>query len=126
MTMRRLVGVELRKLLTVRLWVWLLLAATAITALVVSLQIAFADDPDTWTRPLHTIPGQRTLLAAAASASAPLAAVLGATGAAGEFRHSTAIPTISPPWPGSSVLPPRLGMGRRTAARAGVPARPAR
>lgn len=92
--MRRLVGAELRKLTTVRLWLWLLLASAAITALVVSLQIAFADDPDTWTRPLHTISGQRTLLASAASAAAPLAAVLGAIGTAGEFRHGIATPTF--------------------------------
>lgn len=92
--MRRLLRAELRKLATTRLWAWLLLAAAAITALYVSLQIAFADDPNTWTRPLHTIAGQRTLLASAASAAAPLAAVLGAIGVAGEFRHRTATPTF--------------------------------
>lgn len=94
MTVRRLVRAELRKLTTTRLWLGLLVAATAITGLYVSLQIAFADNPDTWTRPLHTIAGQRTLLAAAASAAAPLAAVLGAIGIAGEFRHRTATPTF--------------------------------
>lgn len=92
--MRRLLHAELRKLTTTRLWLWLLVAAAAITALFVSLQLAFADDPATWTRPLHTISGQRTLLASAASAAAPLAAVLGAIGVTGEFRHRTATPTL--------------------------------
>lgn len=94
MSMRLLLSAEFRKLSTTRLWVWLLLAAAAITSLYVSLQIAFADDPATWTQPLHTIQGQRTLLASAASAAAPLAAVLGAIGIAGEFRHRTATPTF--------------------------------
>lgn len=92
--MQPLLTAELRKLTTTRLWLWLLVAAAAITALYVSLQLAFADDPETWTLPLHTIAGQRTLLASAASAAAPLAAVLGAVGIAGEFRHRTVTPTL--------------------------------
>lgn len=93
--MRRVLDAELRKLTTIRVWAWLLIGAVAITALYVSLQIAFADDPNnTWTLPLHSIQGQRTLLASAASAAAPLAAVLGAVGMAGEFRHRTATPTF--------------------------------
>lgn len=95
MTMRRLLGAEFRKLATTRLWAWLLLAAAAITSLYVSLQITFANDPsNTFTQPLDAIEGQRTLLASAASAAAPLAAVLGAIGIAGEFRHRTATPTF--------------------------------
>ena len=93
--MRRVLGAEFRKLATTRLWAWLLLGAVAITALYVSLQVAFADDPsNTLTLPLDRIRGQRSLLASAASAAAPLAAVLGAVGMAGEFRHRTATPTF--------------------------------
>lgn len=88
--MPRLLFAEYRKLTSTRLWLWMLLAAAAITALYVSLQIAFADDPDTWTFPLTTVAGQRTLLASAASAAAPLTAVLGAVGITGEYRHRTA------------------------------------
>lgn len=92
--MSRLIAAEFRKLHTTRLWLWLLLAAMAITALYVSLTIAFADDPDTLTLPMASLAGQRTLLATGAAASAPLAAVLGAIGMTGEYRHRTATTTF--------------------------------
>jgi ABC-2 type transport system permease protein len=91
--MGRLIAGEFRKLLTTRLWLWLLLASAAITALYASLDIAFADAPDTFTLPLTTPQGQRTLLAAGVG-GAPLAAVLGAIGLTGEFRHRTATATF--------------------------------
>lgn len=87
--MPQLIAGEFGKLLATRLWLWLLLAAMAITALYASLQIAFSDDPDTWTLPLSTPDGQRTLFAAAASAASPLVAVLAAIGITGEYRHRT-------------------------------------
>jgi ABC-type transport system involved in multi-copper enzyme maturation permease subunit len=86
-----LIAGEFRKLFTT--WLWLLLAAMAITALYAILDIAFADAPDTFTLPLSTPQGQRTLLAAGVGA-APLAAVLGAIGLTGEFRHRTATATF--------------------------------
>lgn len=92
--MARLIGAELRKLFTTRLWLWLLVAAVAITVLYASLIIAFADDPDTLTLPMSTIEGQRTLLATGASAAAPLAAVLAAIGLTVEYRHRTATATF--------------------------------
>jgi ABC-2 type transport system permease protein len=91
--MPRLLAGELRKLFTTRLWLWLLLASAAITALYVSLDIAFADTPGTWTMPLSTPQGQRTLLAIGAG-GAPLVAVLGAIGLTGEFRHRTITATF--------------------------------
>lgn len=92
--MRRLIAAEVRKLATTRLWLWLLLASVAITALYAGLLIGFSDDPDTWTLPLSTPHGQRTLFATAAGGAAPLAAVLGAVGITGEFRHRTATATF--------------------------------
>jgi ABC-2 type transport system permease protein len=92
--MGRLIAGEFTKLLATRLWLWLLLASTAITALYASLQIAFSDDPDTWTLPLSTPDGQQTLFAAAASAAIPLAAILAAIGITGEYRHRTATTTF--------------------------------
>lgn len=91
--MPRLIAGEFQKLFATRLWLWLLLASTAITALYTSLQIAFSDDPDTWTQPLSTPDGQRTLFAAAASAAIPLVAVLAAIGVSGEYRHRTVTTT---------------------------------
>jgi ABC-2 type transport system permease protein len=92
--MRRLIAGEFHKLLATRLWLWLLLGSMAITALYASLQIAFSDDPDTWTLPLSTPDGQQTLFAAAASAASPLVAVLAAIGITGEYRHRTATTTF--------------------------------
>ncbi len=91
--MPRLLAGEFRKLFTTRLWLWLLGASAAITALYVVLDIAFADTPGTWTMPLSTPQGQRTLLAIGAG-GAPLVAVLGAIGLTGEFRHRTATATF--------------------------------
>jgi ABC-2 type transport system permease protein len=88
-----LIAGEFRKLFTTWLWLWTLLAATAITALYAILDIAFADTPDTFTLPLSTPQGQRTLLAVGA-AGAPLVAVLGAIGLTGEFRHRTVTATF--------------------------------
>jgi ABC-2 type transport system permease protein len=91
--MPRLLAGEFRKLFTTWLWLWLLLGAMAITALYASLDIAFSDAPNTFTLPLSTPQGQRTLLAVGVGA-APLAAVLGAIGLTGEFRHRTATTTF--------------------------------
>jgi ABC-2 type transport system permease protein len=92
--MPRLVAAEFHKLLTTRLWLWLLLGSMAITALYAGLNIAFSEDPDTWTLPLSTPEGQQTLFAVAAGGAGPLAAVLGAIGLTGEFRHRTATATF--------------------------------
>ncbi len=91
--MTRLIAGEFHKLATTRLWLGLLLAALAITALYTSLDIAFADHPGTWTYPLSTVEGQRALLAIGAGV-APLVAVLGAIGLTGEYRHRTATATF--------------------------------
>jgi ABC-2 type transport system permease protein len=93
MTMSRLIAGEFHKLFATRLWLWLLLASTAIAALYAGLQIAFSDDPDTWTLPLSTPDGQQTLFAASASAAIPLVAVLAAIGVTGEYRHRTVTTT---------------------------------
>lgn len=92
--MPRLLAAEVHKLLTTRLWLWLLLASMAITALFAGLLIAFSDDPDTITLPLTMTAGQQTLLAVGAGAATPLAAVLGAITITGEYRHRTATPTF--------------------------------
>ena len=94
MNMPRLIAGELHKLATTRLWLWLLLASMALTALYAILLIAFADDPSTFTAPLDSPPGQQTLFSTAASGANTLVAVLGAIGITGEFRHGTATVTF--------------------------------
>lgn len=91
---RRLVAGELRKLLTTRLWLWLLLAAAALTALYAGLNIAFTDDPDNFAPHLSTVEGQRLHYATAASAATTMVAVLAAIGLTSEFRHRTAATTF--------------------------------
>lgn len=56
--MRRLIAAEVAKLFTTKLWLWLLLASMALTALYVSLSIAFGDSPDNPTPLLSSPQGQ--------------------------------------------------------------------
>lgn len=90
--MTTLIAAEFHKIVTTRLWLWLMLAAMSITALYASLNIGFADN--TVTYPLSTQQGQQTLIGVAAGAAKPLAAVFGAVGITTEFRHRTATPTF--------------------------------
>jgi hypothetical protein len=90
----RLVAGEFRKLTTTRLWVWLLAAAIALTALYAGLNIAFADDPDNFAPDLSTPEGQRLLVAIAATPATTFVAVLAAIGFTSEFRHRTATATF--------------------------------
>ncbi|GAA3153002.1 hypothetical protein JOF29_008704 [Kribbella aluminosa] len=85
---------EFAKLLSTRLWLWLLLATMALTALFASLNIAFNDDPDTLAPPLATAAGQRLLFGTSAGGAQTLVAVLAAIGITGEYRHRTATTTF--------------------------------
>jgi ABC-2 type transport system permease protein len=93
-SLRRLVAGELHKLATTRLWLWLLVASIALTALFAGLDIAFADSPDTTSPPLDTPDGQRTLFSVGYGGAAALVAVLAAVGLTGEYRHRTATATF--------------------------------
>ncbi|AYY11986.1 hypothetical protein EF847_03955 [Actinobacteria bacterium YIM 96077] len=92
--MGRLLRGELRKLVTTRLWLWLLLGAVTLTALYASLNIAFTDDPENFAPHLSTPEGQRLHVATAAQPATTFAAVLAAIGITGEFRHRTATTTF--------------------------------
>ncbi|MFI5625604.1 hypothetical protein ACIA03_19210 [Nocardioides sp. NPDC051685] len=92
--MRPLITSEIRKLLSTRLWAWLLLASMALTALYAALLIGFSDDPDTMTASLNSAAGQQTLFAVASGGASTLVAVLAAIGVTGEFRHRTATATF--------------------------------
>jgi ABC-2 type transport system permease protein len=91
--MIRLIRAEFRKLTTTTAWWWLLLGSLALTALFVSLSIAFDGSTGNSTPALNTLAGQRNLLSAASSATA-LVGVLGAIAMTAEFRHLTATPTF--------------------------------
>src|SRR6266508_3156168 len=92
--MRRPIAGEFGKLFTTRLWLWLLLASMALTALYASLAIAFDDDPDNFAPSLNSPAGQRLLFAVAGGAAKSLVAVLAAIGLTGEFRHKTVTATF--------------------------------
>jgi ABC-type transport system involved in multi-copper enzyme maturation permease subunit len=92
--MARLLAGELTKVSTTRLWVWLALAAMALTALYAGLNIAFTDDPENFAPHLSTAQGQRLLVAIAATPATTFVAVLAAVGVTGEYRHGTATTTF--------------------------------
>jgi ABC-2 type transport system permease protein len=92
--MARLIKAEFRKLVTTRLWLWLLLASAAWAAGYCALAISLSQRPGGLTPPLASAAGQHALFAIGAGGAAPLAAILAAAGVAGEFRHRTAAATF--------------------------------
>lgn len=84
--MMRLVRAEFRKLFTTRLWLWVLLACVAWAAGYTALAIGFSAR--------HGSMSPHALLAIGAGGAGPLAAVLGAVGVTGEYRHRTAAATF--------------------------------
>ncbi len=92
--MARLIKAEFRKLVTTRLWLWLLLASAAWAAGYCGLAISLSQRPGGLTPPLASAAGQHALFAIGAGGAAPLAAILAAAGVAGEFRHRTAAATF--------------------------------
>jgi ABC-type transport system involved in multi-copper enzyme maturation permease subunit len=92
--MRRLTAAEFRKLLTTRLWLWMLLASAAWTAGYTALAIGFDSGHGGTGPPLAGAAGQHVLLAIGPGGAGPLAAVLGAVGVTAEYRHRTVTATF--------------------------------
>jgi ABC-2 type transport system permease protein len=92
--MPRLIRAEFRKLVTTRLWLWLLLASAAWTVGYNALAIGLGQRSGSLTPPLSTAAGQHALFAIGAGGAGPLAAILAAAGVAGEYRHRTAAATF--------------------------------
>ena len=101
----RLVRAEFRKLFSTKLWLWMLITSLGLTALFVSLTIAFdGQDDGPGAFGLVTAEGQRNLFATAGFAGV-LSLVLGTIGITGEFRHQTITPTfLTSPHRGRVVL----------------------
>jgi ABC-2 type transport system permease protein len=92
--MTHLLFAEARKLLTTRLWLWLLLLSLAWTAGYASLAIALAGQNGSLTPPLSGAAGQHALFGIGAGGAGPVTAILAAIGTAGEYRHRTAATTF--------------------------------
>jgi ABC-2 type transport system permease protein len=92
--MIRLVAAELRKLLTTRLWLWMLLVSVAWTTGYTSLVIALNGHPGKLTPSLSGAAGQHALFAIAAGGAGTLVAVMAVAQVAGEYRHHTAAATF--------------------------------
>lgn len=92
--MRAAVAAEFRKLLTVRSWLWLLLVSVAWTTGYAAVEIALNGRPGGPVPSLASAAGQHALFAIGAGGAGPLAAILGAAGTAGEYRHRTAAVTF--------------------------------
>jgi len=90
----RLVKAEFRKLLSTRLWCWILLADAAWTAGYTALAITLDGRPGDLTSTLSSPAGQHALFAIGAGGAGPLIALLAVAGVAGEYRHRTASTTF--------------------------------
>jgi hypothetical protein len=92
--MIRLVAAELRKLLTTRMWLWILLVSVAWTIGYTALVIALNGHPGGLTPSLSGASGQHALFAIGAGGAGTLVAVMAMAQVAGEYRHRTAAATF--------------------------------
>lgn len=92
--MTRLVAAEFRKLLTTRLWQWILAISVAWTIGYTSLVITLSGHPGQLTPSLSGPAGQHALFAIAVGGAGTLVAVMAMAQAAGEYRHRTAATTF--------------------------------
>lgn len=91
--MNRLIGGEVRKLFTTKLWLWMALGAIAITALFMSITIGLDGSEGNPQPPLSTPEGQRNLFSVAAAAEV-FVLILGIIAITGEYRHQTVTPAF--------------------------------
>jgi ABC-type transport system involved in multi-copper enzyme maturation permease subunit len=89
----RLIGGEVRKLFTTKLWLWMLLGAIVLTAIFMSFTIALDGAEGNPQPPLSTPEGQRNLFSVVGG-SGVFVLILGIIGITGEFRHQTVTPTF--------------------------------
>lgn len=92
--MTGLVMAEFRKLLTTRMWWWILLISVAWTILFTSIAIAINNHPGRLVPSLSSAAGQHALFGTAAGIAGTLVAVMAIAEVAGEYRHRTAAATF--------------------------------
>jgi ABC-type transport system involved in multi-copper enzyme maturation permease subunit len=92
--MTRLIAAEFRKLLTTRLWLWILLLSAAWTILYTSLYVSLDKHSGKLGPSLATAAGQHSLFAIAAGGAGTLVAVMAMAQVAGEYRHRTVVTTF--------------------------------
>lgn len=92
--MTRLVTAEFRKLLTTRMWWWILLISVAWTIFYTSIAIALSNHPGQLVPSLSGTAGQHALFSTAAGIAGTLVAVMATAQVAGEYRHRTAVATF--------------------------------
>jgi ABC-2 type transport system permease protein len=92
--MTQLIAAEFRKLLTTRMWLWILLLSVAWTIFYTALVIVLNNHTGKLGPSLSGAAGQHALFAIAAGGAGTLVAVLAATQVAGEYRHRTAATTF--------------------------------
>ena len=91
--MIRLIRAEVRKLLSTRVWLWLLLGSCALGAAFACLTLGFAGQPDSGI-PARDDPAIQPTLFNPAGAAVVFVVVLSMIGITQEFRHRTATPTF--------------------------------
>jgi ABC-type transport system involved in multi-copper enzyme maturation permease subunit len=92
--MTRLVTAEFRKLLTTRVWWWILLISVAWTIVYTAIAIALDKHPGHLMPSLSGAVGQHALFSTAAGIAGTLVAVMATAEVAGEYRHGTAVATF--------------------------------
>jgi ABC-2 type transport system permease protein len=92
--MARLVMAEFRKLLSTRMWWWILLISAAWTIMYTAIAIALNNHPGRLVPSLSGAAGQHALFATAAGIAGTLVAVMATAAVAGDYRHRTAVATF--------------------------------
>jgi ABC-type transport system involved in multi-copper enzyme maturation permease subunit len=91
--MTKLMRSEFRKLFSTKVWLLLLLGAVAFAALIVSLTLGFANNPDSGL-PRRDDPLIQPVVLSASTAAVVFVVILSIIGITQEFRHRTATPTF--------------------------------
>jgi len=93
--MARLVMAEFRKLISTRMWRWVLLTSVVWTVTYTAIAIAINNHPGRLVPSLSSAAGQHALFATAAGFAGTLVAVMATAEVAGEYRHASGSRSMS-------------------------------